>query len=401
MNLTEAVNFSLQALHANRLRTFLTALGLIIGNASVILVVTISLASKDLILDQIRGIGSNLVYASYQAGGQNTAQVQADFVKLADVQAIRDALGNRIIAASAVMNTNDQIVVNGKVREVTVDGVDEQYARVRNLVILSGRSFDDSDMTLREHVAMLSQKLANRIFGSQDASLGQTIRLSKLQFTIVGTFREKTSTFNEGEITDETILIPITVMRYFMQYERIEPVYIEVRNAADVTAVRQEVTDILQRRHRQGASYNVQDLTAILDTANQIANVLTVVLVIVSAIALIISGIGIMNIMLVTVTERTREIGLRMAVGASRREVMLQFLVESVLISLSGGTVGIVIGICLPLSVRLFTNQVKVPVSPLSILVAFAVSFTVGVGFGLLPARRASQLNPTEALRYE
>ncbi len=401
MNLTEAVNFSLQALHANRLRTFLTALGLIIGNASVILVVTISLASKDLILDQIRGIGSNLVYASYQAGGQNTAQVQADFVKLADVQAIRDALGNRIVAASAVMNTNDQIVVNGKVREVTVDGVDEHYARVRNLVILSGRSFDQSDMTLREHVAMLSQKLANRIFGSQDASLGQTIRLSKLQFTIVGTFREKTSTFNEGEITDETILIPITVMRYFMQYERIEPVYIEVRDAADVPAVRQDVTDILQRRHRQGASYNVQDLTAILDTANQIANVLTVVLVIVSAIALIISGIGIMNIMLVTVTERTREIGLRMAVGASRREVMLQFLVESVLISLSGGTVGIVIGISLPLSVRLFTNQVKVPVSPLSILVAFAVSFTVGVGFGLLPARRASQLNPTEALRYE
>ncbi len=401
MNLTEAVNFSLQALRANRLRTFLTALGLIIGNASVILVVTISLASKDLILDQIRGIGSNLVYASYQAGGQNTAQVQADFVKLADVQAIRDALGNTIIAASAVMNTNDQIVVNGKVREVTVDGVDEQYARVRNLVILSGRAFDESDMTLREHVAMLSEKLATRIFGSQDASLGQTIKLSQLQFTVIGTFREKTSTFGQGEITDETILLPITVMKYFMQYEKIDPVYIEVRNAGDVTTVRQEVGNILQRRHRPGASYNVQDLTAILETANQIANVLTVVLIIVSAIALIISGIGIMNIMLVTVTERTREIGLRMAVGASRREVMLQFLVEAVLISLAGGSVGIVIGLSLPLSVRLLTNQVRVPISPLSILVAFAVSFTVGVGFGLLPARRASQLNPTEALRYE
>ena len=165
--------------------------------------------------------------------------------------------------------------------------------------------------------------------------------------------------------------------------------------------VRQEVGSILQRRHRAGATYNVQDLTAILSTANQIANVLTVVLIIVSAIALLISGIGIMNIMLVTVTERTREIGVRMAVGASRRDVMLQFLMESVIISLSGGAVGIILGLALPLSVRFLTNQVRVPISLLSVVVAFAVSFTVGVGFGLLPARRASQLNPTEALRYE
>jgi len=401
MNIGEAVNFSFQALKANRLRTFLTALGLIIGNASVILVVTISLASKDLILDQIRGIGSNLVYADYAAGGQNTAQVEADFVKLADVQAIREELGNSITAAAAVMNSNDQIVVNGKVRTVTLDGVDQDYAKVRNLLILRGRAFDDSDISLREHVAMLTDKLANRIFGSQDAAIGQTIKISQLQFTVIGTFREKTSTFGQGEITDETILIPITVMRYFMQYERINPVYIEVRNAADVPMVTQEVNTILERRHRVGAKYNVQNLTAILDTADQIATILTIVLIIVSAIALVISGIGIMNIMLVTVTERTREIGLRMAVGASRREVLLQFLVESVMISLVGGAIGICLGLALPLSARLLSNNVKVPISPLSILVAFAVSFTVGVAFGLLPARRASQLNPTEALRYE
>ncbi len=401
MNLTEAVSFSMEALKANRLRTFLTALGLIIGNASVILVVTVSLASKDLILDLIRGVGSNLVYADYEAIGQNVAQFQADFVKLSDVQAIRERLGSTIIAAAAVMNTNDQIVVNGKVREVTVDGVDEQYARVRNLVVLHGRTFDVSDVTLREHVAMLSEKLATRMFGNQQAALGQTIKISRLQFTVVGTFREKTSTMGQGEITDETILIPITVMKYFLPYERINPVYVEVRNAADVPIVRQEVNNILESRHRPGAKYNVQDLSAILEAANQIANVLTVVLIVVSAIALLISGIGIMNIMLVTVTERTREIGLRMAVGASRREIMLQFLVEAVLISLAGGVIGIVLGLGVPLSVRLITNQIHVPISFLSALVAFAVAFTVGVGFGLLPARRASQLNPTEALRYE
>ena len=400
MNIGEAISFSFQALRANRLRTFLTALGLIIGNASVILVVTISLASKNLILDQIRGIGSNLVYADYEAGGQNTAQVEADFVKIADVQAIRDQLGNSIIAASAVMNSNDQIVVNGKIRTVTIDGVDQDYATVRNLIILRGRAFDDSDVSLREHVAMLTDKLAIRIFGSQDTAIGQPIKISQLQFTVIGTFREKTSTFGQGEITDETILIPITVMRYFMQYERINPVYIQVRNAADVPLVTQQVSNILERRHRVGAKYNVQNLTAILETADQIATILTIVLIIVSAIALVISGIGIMNIMLVTVTERTREIGLRMAVGASRREILMQFLVESVLISLVGGAIGIVLGLALPVSARLLTN-VHVPISFLSVLVAFAVSFTVGVIFGLLPARRASQLNPTEALRYE
>jgi putative ABC transport system permease protein len=401
MNFSEAISFSFQALRANRLRTFLTALGLIIGNASVILVVTISLASKDLILDQIRGVGSNLVYAYYQAGGQNTAKIQADFVKIADVQAIRNSLGNEIVAATAVMTSHDQIVVNGKIRELTVNGVDEEYPVVRPLVILSGRALDASDVALRGRVAMLTEKLAVRMFGSREAAIGQTIKISQLQFTVIGTFREKTTTFGQGEINDETVLIPITVMKYFMQYEKIEPVYIQVRDAAMVPAVTDRVNQILESRHRPGAKYDVQNLVAILETADTIATVLTIVLILVSAIALLISGIGIMNIMLVTVTERTREIGLRMAVGASRKEVLMQFLVEAVVMSVVGGALGIVIGLALPLSVPLFTSQIKVPVSPISVLVAFFVSFAVGVTFGLLPARRAAQLNPTEALRYE
>jgi len=401
MNISEALAFSLQALRSNRLRTALTTLGPTIGTASVILVVTISLSSKDLILDQIRGIGSNLVYADYQAPGENSAKVEADFVKIADVQALRDRLGNSIIAATAVMNGHDQIVIDGKVHEMTLDGIDEYYPRVRNLQLLKGRFIDASDIALRERVCMLIDKFAVRLYGSQDAAIGQMVKVHQLEFTVIGTFRERTSTFGQGEITDDTMLIPITVMKYFVDYERIEPVYLQVRNASDVRYVTRQVEEILESRHRPGAKYNVQNLSAILDTADEIATVLTIVLIIVSAIALVISGIGIMNIMLVTVTERTREIGLRMALGASRKEVLLQFLVESVLISMVGGAMGIAIGLALPLSIGFFTSQVKVPISLWSVAVAFGVSFIVGVGFGMLPARRASQLNPTEALRYE
>src|SRR5579875_2718122 len=192
MNLAEAVNFSVQALHANRLRTFLTALGLIIGNASVILVVTISLASKDLILDQIRGIGSNLVIASYDTGGENYAKVQSDFITTTDLNALRESLGQRIVAATGVMQYHSEIVVNGKIRDVTVDGIDADYAKVRNILLLQGRLFDDSDIVLHERVALLNDLLAVRMFGNQAAAIGRTVRINQLQFTVVGTFREKT-----------------------------------------------------------------------------------------------------------------------------------------------------------------------------------------------------------------
>lgn len=400
MNVSEAVQFSLQSLRANPLRTFLTALGLIIGNASVILVVTISLVGKDFILDQIRGIGSNLIYASYETGGQNIANVQADFIKLADVQAIRNALGSEIVAATAVLPSNDRIVVNGRERDVTIIGTDDQYPKVRKLVILAGRAFEQSDIALREHVAMLTEKLALRLYSSPQLAIGQTIKLHQLRFTIIGVFREKTSTFGQSELQEETAMIPLSVAKDFVQYERVDPMYVQVRYAEDVPRVTEEVHHILESRHRPGAKYNIQNLKAILDTANAISVILTIVLMSVSAIALVISGIGIMNIMLVTVTERTREIGLRKAVGASRKEILGQFLTESLMISIGGGFLGVLIGIAVPLALTFFT-EFTIPVSPLSILAALIVSVSVGIGFGMLPASRAARLNPTEALRYE
>jgi putative ABC transport system permease protein len=402
VNLAEALRFSVHALEANRVRAALTALGLLIGNASVILVVTISITSRDLILDKIRGIGSNLVYAYYDAGSVDATKADADFVKLADVEAARAYFGSRIVAASAVINSTDRMVVDGRERDVRVLGSDEYYAAVRNLLLGAGRFLDTSDVALRQKVALLDDKLANTLYGGAQPAIGQTLKIHQLQFTVIGVFKERTQTFGLSELGDNgAVLIPITVQRLFEGSERVDPMYLQVRDAADVTAVSRELGQLLESRHRAGARYTVQNLGTILDTANSIALVLTIVLILVSAIALVISGIGIMNIMLVTVTERTREIGVRMSLGASRRAVLTQFLMEAVLISVGGGLLGILAGVSLPVAANLLQTEVYIPISLLSITVAFGVSFVVGIVFGLLPANRAARLNPTEALRYE
>jgi putative ABC transport system permease protein len=399
---SEALRASLTALSSNKFRAFLTGLGLMIGNASVILVVTISLTSRDYILDQIQRIGSNLVYAQYEAGNNPAmATSDADYIKVADVEAVRDQLGSRIVAATGVMNNFDRMRVEGREEDISIIGADQHYPAVRNLALLAGRFLDEGDVNDRHRVAMLTERLARRLFGGQQESVGQTIKLHGLQFTVIGTFKEKTDSFGLSELSGENVMIPISVLRYFARIERVDPLYVQAKTPGDVEPVTARVKEILESRHRTGARYRVDNLASILDAARSIAKVLTLVLILISAIALIISGIGIMNIMLVTVTERTREIGLRMAVGAARRDVLEQFLLEAVLISLGGGLAGILIGVAIPLSAQYLTDDFHIPVSWMSIAIAFSVSLLVGLIFGLLPANRAARLNPTEALRYE
>ena len=400
MFLGEALRFSAQALRGNPVRSLLTGLGMVIGTASVILVVTISLTSQAYILDQVQAIGSNIIFAYYASVGPSTAISDADFVKMADVEAIRENLGADIVAATGVMGNFDRILIGGKESDVKVIGTDESYQAVRNIVVSSGRFLDDSDMSLREKVGLLTDQLAVRMYGSRAAALNQVIKLFGLEFTVIGTFHEKVETFGQSEVERDTILIPITVLRYFTPVERIDPLYVQVRSAEEVDRVAARVQDILEARHRPGARYRVDTLTAILSAAKNISLILSLVLVLVSTITLIISGIGIMNIMLVTVTERTREIGVRLAVGAAKSEIIIQFLTEAVMVSLSGGLVGILVGVAIPLSVQLFAD-IKIPISGIAIVVAFGVSCAVGLIFGILPARRAARLNPTEALRYE
>src|SRR5579864_5850743 len=224
MNLGEALSFSVQALEANPIRSMLTGLGMVIGTASVILVVTISLTSRDYILEQIEGVGSNLVYAQADVGSQQASvEVDADFIKLADVEAVREQLAGRIVAATAVMNTFDRMRFDGKDQDIQVIGTDEFYKPVRNMLVLSGRFLDSSVVALRQKVALLTEKLAQRMYGSTSAAVGHIVKIHELQFAVIGTFKEKVESFGQSELGSETILIPVTVLRYFIKVERVDP----------------------------------------------------------------------------------------------------------------------------------------------------------------------------------
>ena len=401
MSYVEALQTALRALRANATRSILTGIGMMIGNASVILVVTISLTSREYVLEQIQGIGSNMIFAYYEAGSQTSARAEADFLKLADIEAVRQQLGNKIVAVTGVMTNYDRFYVNGQEEDVAVLGSDHAYREVRNLVVVTGRFFDDQDVQTRQKVALLTDKLAIRLFGNVAAAVGQRIKVHGLQFVVIGTFRERVSSFGQSELARETILIPISILRYFTTVERIDPMYIRARLPEDVESITGQVRTIIENRHRRGARYRVDNLSAILGAARNISFILSAVLILVSTIALIISGVGIMNIMLVTVTERTREIGLRMSVGATRRAILRQFLIEAVLISLCGGIAGILVGVSVPMIANALLDPLQLPVSPLAVAIAFFVSLLIGLVFGSLPAHRASRLNPTEALRYE
>src|SRR5689334_12100775 len=237
MHLGESLSFSAQALRANPIRSLLTGLGMVIGTASVILVVTISLTSRDYILEQVQGIGSNIIFAYYVSAGPATPAADADYIKMSDVEAIRRELGPDILAATGVMSNFDQILIGGKVQDVKVIGTDESYQAVRNIIVGTGRFLDRSDVEMRNKVVLLTEALAKRMYGSVGGALNQVIRLYGLQFTVIGTFREKVETFGQSEVEKDTTLTPFTVLRYFTPLERIDPLYVQVRSPLEVDRV--------------------------------------------------------------------------------------------------------------------------------------------------------------------
>jgi len=398
--LGEIFTFAYDTFISNKVRFALTALGMVIGTASLILVTTIGLTGKQYALNQIQAIGANLINVEYESGGNRITNTGNDAITIDDMLAVQRQVPG-IAAGSPVVPLNERVPMgNGKERDLQILGVYPEYLQVRNLVVLAGRFFDKQDSQAHNKVGVLTQKLAEQLYGSSEESLGKTVKVSGLPFTIIGTFRERVDTFGQSEVSDNTMLIPYSVIRYFQDTPTVKQIYFSTTDASLVVPVTAQVRRVIVSRHRPESVYKVENLTQLVAVADKIANALTMVLLGVALVVLLVSGIGIMNIMLATVNSRIREIGIRKAIGATNREIRFQFLSEAVLISLIGGLIGIFIGLAIPFSVRYLTEY-RIPISGLSAIIAIAVSSLVGVIFGTLPASRAAQLDPVESLRYE
>jgi putative ABC transport system permease protein len=401
---SETWNMAIEALGANRVRAALTMLGVVIGSACIVLVVTVALTGKRYIAKQIEAVGSNIVFANME---HTTAQPTAlgDQISLGDMEAVRQMVPQAV----EVAGTNDMqmsVEAGGKAWPVALVGVTRGFQEIRRLLIPRGRYFDDSDFSSVAKFGVISEHLAETAFPGDDP-INQTIRVGELTFTVIGVFTERIGTFGQSEIRTDTVLVPFPVIAYYTGTPYIVTLYAQADSPEDVPFVTEQVGEILRSRHRPQAEYDVENLSSILETSRRISLAMTVVLLLVALVALIISGVGIMNIMLVSVTERTREIGIRRAIGARRREILYQFLLEAILISGAGALAGIAIAIAVPIVVRTIVQYLPVPgglsisISWLSVLSAFIVSCGTGVLFGYLPAKTAAQLHPVESLRYE
>ena len=403
MLLSEIVKLAIDSFNTSRVRFALTALGMVIGSASVILVATIGLTGKQYILDELQKIGTNMVDLGYSGGGtagSSGTTVYNDFLTRDDELAVEERVP-AVAFSSPLLQFHDRVSVGGGVvKDVLVLGVTPEYRRVRNLVVLSGRFFDDEDEDTHTQVAVVTEPFARQMFGTPDAAINQTFQISGIPLTVIGTFKESVNTFGSTEIDDETILIPYSVARYFTGTDTVKDIFFSIRDQNDVEEASKEIKSVVQARHQPNSVYTVTTLTAVLTTAALVANALTILLLLVSTVTLAVGGVGIMNIMLATVRARIREIGIRKALGATAREIKLQFLIEAVFISLSGGLVGVILGLALPVAARMFTSF-NIPISPWSVVIALVTSAIIGIVFGTLPANRAAQMDPVESLKYE
>jgi len=377
----------------------LTSLGVIIGSASIVLVVTVALTSKKFVLSRIESIGSNLVWVELVQRPDKPQPLSYEMT-LEDMEAAKTI--PNVIQVAGTRELPMAVIANGAERPVSVVGVTDGYQAIRRLVILRGRYFDVADMEMRSKVCLITPQLSDRIFG-QDNPVGKSVRMGDLTFTVIGVFRERVETLDLSDLHENSVVVPFTVMKYYTGLEVVRLLDVQAARSEDVPSVERKLGQLLRSRHPAEAEYKVQTLNAILEIAREISLALTIVLIVIAFIALMISGVGIMNIMLVTVTERTREIGIRKAIGAARREIMYQFLIESFVISGGGAVIGILIGIAVPVVIQLLflPGNLRVPVSSLSVIIAFVVSCSTGLFFGYLPANQAASLQPVESLRYE
>jgi putative ABC transport system permease protein len=390
---------ALDALWANKVRAFLTTLGVIIGSACIVLVVTVALTGRRYVIAQIEGVGSNLVYARLDIDPNRPIMLE-DELSLEDMTAARAAIPG-LVTVAGTRGIQTSVMAGSLERNVSLVGVTEGFQQIRNLLISRGRFVDSNDMESRSRVCLITTKLAELVFPYSDP-VGRNLRVGELSYTVIGVFRERVETYGLSEIQDYTVLVPFPLMKYYTGDTSLEMLYAQAGSPERVLPVTVQLGALLRSRHPTRAHYQVMNLSSILEAARQIGLALTIVLLVIGFIALLVSGIGIMNIMLVTVQERTREIGIRKAIGARRSEILNQFLLEALLISGVGSVLGILIAAAIPVIVQpLLPGNLRVPVPWQSVVLAFLVSCSVGVFFGYLPADRAAKLQPTESLRYE
>lgn len=393
------------ALHRFRthpLQTALTLAGLVVGTASIILVATLGLTGRGYVMAQIEGVGSHLIWASYEGTvTSGVSRTRNDEITEADAAAVA-ARTDLFSGVTPLVVLHDEIAVLSTVRSLTILGTDENYPRVRkNLRILRGRFFDRDDVEQRAKVCVVNRDLWVKLWPGGDGDPGRTVRALDTTFRVIGEFEEPVDTLGQGDVTPDTIFIPSTVAWYFTPRRRVDTLFAEVRDFSRIPDAVEETQKLLAERHHTGSVYRVDSMTTVIGLARRISLGLIVAFVIAAGIAVVVGGVGIMNILLASVEQRTREIGLRLSVGARRRDILRQFLLEALILGAVGSLLGVAIGLAVPLVVRALVTRVAIRISPASAMFAFLFSCVVTLLFGAVPAYRAARLDPTEALRHE
>jgi putative ABC transport system permease protein len=410
MRLTEAIRSALSAIAANTLRSLLTMLGIVIGVAAVIAMVAIGSGARNLVDRQIRSLGANLALVTpgnVTQGGVRLGAGAASSLTDEDAQAIREEIEG-VAAAAPMIRGGAQVVAGANNWSTTVFAVDRDWFDAREWDVEDGRGFDPEEVRRGDIVVLLGRTVARNLFGTEDP-LEQTVRVRNVPFRVIGIMATKgQSAF--GQDQDDAIFVPLdagrrrVIGRNYAKDRSVASIYVKFANEDDIAPGIEKIGALLRQRHRVQDDleddFSIRNLTEIANTASASANTLSLLLAAVAAVSLLVGGIGIMNIMLVSVTERTREIGLRLAIGARGKDVLLQFLVEAIVISLFGGLLGIALGFGLSAALERFL-QWPTSIPPNAIAMAFGFAAATGVFFGFYPARKAAGLDPIEALRYE
>jgi len=396
---------ALRALRRNKMRSILTALGIIIGVGAVVAMVAVGNGAQAKIESQVAALGQNLliVFAgNRKSGGVNSGLGTASSLTLDDAAAIaREALD--VVAVSPEISTTAQVIANGRNWSTNILGESPSYLQIREWELSTGAMFSDRDVRAASKVAVIGPKTANQLFGPINP-VGQTVRVKNIPFVVIGLLTSKGAGMGGNDQDDRLVIPYTTAMKRLTGDKTLRSLNVQVSSAERMTRAQDAITNLLRQRHRLAPGkendYNILNQKEIADTVGNVTHIITLMLGSIAGMSLVVGGIGIMNIMLVSVTERTREIGIRIAVGAQGTDIMLQFLIEAITLSLFGGTIGVLVGIGASQLTAVFAGFDAI-VSTDSIVLAFSVSFAIGVFFGIYPARKAAKLNPIDALRYE